>query len=210
MGRNRLIFGGTFDPPHRAHLELPSAAAQAVGADVIVYVPAAQNPLKSAGDTSSAAHRLRMLELALAGRDDVIISTVELDRGGTSFFVDTLEALITGGHARDGDHWWFLIGADNMLTFKRWRSWERILELAQPVVLVRPPHDRASLETALHRTYPPDEAAWWADRIVEAPTIEASATDVRERLARGEPVDDVVPDRVAAYARDHGLYADVG
>lgn len=66
MGRRRLLFGGTFDPPHRAHLELPRIAADAIGADEVVYVPAARNPLKEDAEQSAADHRLRMLELALA------------------------------------------------------------------------------------------------------------------------------------------------
>lgn len=193
MGRRRLLFGGTFDPPHRAHLELPRIAADAVGAEEVVYVPAARNPLKQDAEQSAGEHRLRMLELALAGRPGVRIATVELDRGGPSWWVDTLELLAAAGDP--GDRLLFLIGADQALDFHRWREWPRILELAEPVVMARPPLDRRGLE-----------AAWWAERIVEVPAVDASATEARRRIAAGEPVDDLVPPAVAEYARTHGLY----
>jgi nicotinate-nucleotide adenylyltransferase len=204
MGRRRLLFGGTFDPPHRAHLELPRIAADAVGAEEVVYVPAARNPLKQDAEQSAGEHRLRMLELALAGRPGVRIATVELDRGGPSWWVDTLELLAAAGDP--GDRLLFLIGADQALDFHRWREWPRILELAEPVVMARPPLDRRGLEAAFRRRYEPREAAWWAERIVEVPAVDASATEARRRIAAGEPVDDLVPPAVAEYARTHGLY----
>jgi nicotinate-nucleotide adenylyltransferase len=208
VARRRLLFGGTFDPPHRAHVELPRLAAAAVGATEVVYVPAGRNPLKPAGHQSTPEHRLRMLELALAGRPNVRIATVELDRGGPSWWVDTLELMVESGEP--GDRLLFLIGADHALDFHRWHEWERILELATPVVMARPPLDAASLASELRHRYESDEAAWWGRRIVELPSVDVSATEVRRRIAAGEPVDDMVAPAVARYAREHGLYADEG
>lgn len=208
MARRRLLFGGTFDPPHRAHVELPRLAADAVGADEVVYVPAARNPLKKHGAQSSPEHRLRMLELALAGRAGVRIATVELDRGGPSWWVDTLEVIRDAGDP--DDELLFLIGADQALDFHRWREWERILDLATPVVMARPPMEVAALVAELRHRYPADEAEWWTRRIVELPPVDASATEVRRRLAAGEPVDALLAPAVTAYARTHGLYPGAG
>jgi len=185
-------------------VELPQRAADAVGADEVVYVPAARNPLKEGEQQSAPEHRLRMLELAIAGRPGVRIATVELDRGGPSWWVDTLELIRAAGDP--DDELLFLIGADNALEFHRWRKWERILDLATPVVMVRPPMDAAALGAELRRRYEADEAAWWGRRVVEVPELDVSATEVRQRIAAGEPVDDLVAPAVARYARQHALY----
>ena len=185
-------------------MELPQRAADAVGADEVVYVPAARNPLKEGEQQSAPEHRLRMLELAIAGRPGVRIATVELDRGGPSWWVDTLELIRAAGDP--DDELLFLIGADNALEFHRWRKWERILDLATPVVMVRPPMDAAALGAELRRRYEADEAAWWGRRVVEVPELDVSATEVRQRIAAGEPVDDLVAPAVARYARQHALY----
>jgi nicotinate-nucleotide adenylyltransferase len=185
-------------------VELPRLAAEQVGATEVVYVPAARNPLKSGEAQSAPEHRLRMLELALAGRPNVRIATVELDRGGPSWWVDTLELVKLAGEP--DDELLFLIGADHALDFHRWRKWERILDLATPVVMARPPLDAAALTSELRRRYAADEAAWWSRRIVELPAVDVSSTEVRRRIATGEPVDDLVAPAVARYAREHGLY----
>jgi nicotinate-nucleotide adenylyltransferase len=197
------VYGGTFDPPHRAHATLPPLAADRLGCERVLYVPASSNPLKPDAPTS-AAHRLAMLRLALRDVPRAEICTLELEREGPSYTVDTLETLRETLAADVGMR--LLVGADAALSFPRWRRPERILELAEPAVMLRPPWDETAFRTRLADELAPDEAAAWAARIVPLPTIDVSAEDIRARLQRGEPVGDALDPAVAAYVDEHGLY----
>lgn len=205
-----LIFGGTFDPPHRAHVELPGAAARALGIERVVYLPAARNPQKDVETLSPDEDRVAMLRLALDGVEWADVSTIEIDRGGASYFCETLEALIQTMPVATPVR--FLIGADHALGFHSWDRWERILELAEPAVMLRPPWDPETFGRSLAERYDAEEAAAWTDRVVRGlPMIDVSATEVRRRIAAGEPPDalaEVVDSRVVRYARERGLYAD--
>ena len=200
-----LIFGGTFDPPHRAHVELPPKVARQAGCARIIYVPARSNPLKHEKPTPGE-HRVAMLHAALAQQADAEISTVELEREGPSYFITTLESLrAQHPHAAN---WRFLIGCDQAVEFQRWREWERILELAEPIVLLRPPWTRATLHASIAEKQGASWADWWLDHLASEslPQIDVSATQIRERLAHDEPIDDLVTPAVASYIRQHKLY----
>jgi len=200
-----LIFGGTFDPPHRAHIELPPKVAASLECDRIIYVPARINPLKS-DQPSPGEERVAMLRAALANHPAVEVSTSELDREGPSYFIDTLE-MIAKQHP--GATLRFLIGCDQALEFHRWRNWESILRLADPVVMLRPPWTRESLHAALTEQQGEERAAWWMEHLTNEslPTIDVSATMIRERMNQGEAIDDLVSDEVAAYIAEHKLYS---
>lgn len=206
MPRHVLIFGGTFDPPHPAHMALPVHVAERVGADVIVFVPTARNPHKDGPSAASSADRVAMLTRALAAVPPPIpaeVSTIEIDRGGRSWFVETMEAMAA---AEPDARFTFLIGADNALGFHRWEQWERILELATPAVVLRPPWNEAGLRAALKDADAAEDVDVWMSRVVPAPLVEMSATDVRERLAGGAAPEDLLAPAVAAYVRERGLY----
>jgi len=203
--RRILLFGGTFDPPHRAHTELPALVAQRLHCERIIYIPAAQSPLKDDAPRSNDAHRLAMLELAIADVPGAEISTIELERGGTSYFIDTLTELRRPLGA--GSEMRFLIGVDQALEFHHWKDWRAILDLATPAVILRPPWTKETLREALKREYDEDEAARWLHWLVDAPHREISATDIRRRLAGNEPVDDLLDPLVLGYIRTHRLYA---
>jgi nicotinate-nucleotide adenylyltransferase len=206
-----LIFGGTFDPPHRAHVELPQIAARELGCDRIIYVPTAINPLKAEPGTpppTPAEHRLAMLGLALDGMPNVEISTVELDRPPPSYTIDTLRALVApASDARPAAAAFLLIGADQALDFHRWKDWQEILRLATPAVMLRPPWTPATYRVALLARYSDAEAARWERAtLTTLPAIDISATDLRERLVAGRPVGGLVDPAVEAYIRALGLY----
>lgn len=204
-----LIFGGTFDPPHRAHIELPQHAARELGCDRIIYIPAAINPLKiTAGGPppTPAEHRLEMLRLALADVANVDISTIELERTGPSYTIDTLREL--GADATTGAMH-LLIGADQALDFHRWKDWREILKLATPAVMLRAPWTDATFAKALRQRYDADETRQWEERSLKClPMVDVSATEIRRRITDGESTDGLIDPRVAAYVRDHGLYRD--
>ena len=198
-----LLFGGSFDPPHWAHTALPRLVAEHIGADVVAYLPAGRAPHKLDREQTDPQHRLAMLRLALADEPGAIVLTDEIDRapGEPSYTVDTLARL----QERVGPDTKLrlLFGGDQLRIFDTWREPERVVALAQPVVMVRPPDSAASLLAAL-----PDDAAreQWASRLVEVPQLEISSTMIRERVGRGEAIDDLVAPDVAAYIDEHGLY----
>ncbi|MHC4142823.1 MAG: nicotinate (nicotinamide) nucleotide adenylyltransferase [Planctomycetota bacterium] len=199
-----LIFGGTFDPPHVAHLALPPLVAQQLGCQRILYVPAAVNPLKTANDATPGPHRLAMLRLALARVPNAEISSIELERPGPSYTVDTLEALREQLDPESELH--LLIGSDQALVFQQWKHWERILELATPAVMVRPPLDEATYRRRLGETYPPEQARRWLEWMADVPSMDVCATGLRRRLTEGEDVRGLLQPAVLAYIREHGLY----
>jgi len=198
--RRLLIFGGSFDPPHQAHVELPEAVRIALGADVIVYMPAGRAPHKLNQQQTAGTHRLAMLRLALAepiaaGTAVVLddeIRRVEED-GRPSYTVDTLEDLRLRIHP-DAEMR-LLIGTDQVRIFGSWKDWERVIELAEPVVMVRPP------ETIDH------VPAAWRGRVVKVPAIDLSSTEVRGRVEAGEPLEGGVGEAVSRYIAKHRLYA---
>lgn len=202
--RRWIVFGGTFDPPHRAHVEWPRRAAEAIGAERVLYVPARINPLKQQTPPASPADRLAMLRLAIAGDARSEIRTIELDRDGPSYTIDTLRAFAEEARvAEPPAELVLLVGADAALGFPKWRDPQAIASLAKVAVMLRPPFD----ELAFRRAY---EEAW---RAVDAsPAIEPrwvldlGADLASSTAARREGTDEHLPDAVAAYVREHRLY----
>ncbi len=183
------VLGGSFDPVHRGHLALAEGARDALRLDRVLLVPAARQPHKPAGPVASAEDRYAMLRLATRGRRGIELSDLELERPGPSYTVDTLRALRQSLPA-DGELF-LLLGADAAADFPGWRDAEAIGRLATVVPCSRPGH-------AL-----PD-----GDRsVVPVTTPDVSATAIRRRVARGEPVADLVGPDVAAYIAARGLYA---
>ena len=199
-----ILFGGTFDPPHRAHAALPPLAAEALGCDRLIYIPAAINPLKTDAPPASALHRLAMLEIATADISIASISTVELERDGPSYFVDT------AAHFRErtpaGTPLRFLIGSDQAASFHRWKDWRRILELAEPAVMIRPPVDRDAMLRAIEDSPAASLHEFWDAHLLKLPLIDTSSTDVRRLLERGDVPGELLDPRVAAYIEAHDLY----
>lgn len=177
--------------------------ARHVGADGVLYVPAAHPPHKMAGPVVQGRHRLAMLRLALGERDDAAISTFELDTPGTpgkGYTVDTLEHLrreLPGVELR------LLIGADMAAMFDQWHQPDRLIELAEPLVMMRAPYDPHALAAKLG-----DER--WAGRVVPVEPIDISSTEIRAAIREGRWDAPVVTDNlhpaVLRYIREHGLY----
>ena len=199
-----VVFGGTFDPPHKAHVELPELAMRSIGADAVAYVPAAISPLKLDQAPTPARHRLAMLRLALADVAHAVVLSEELDRHRDdcpSYTVDTLERLRRG---LDKDVTLrLLIGADQLRVFDQWRSHGRIVRLAEPLVMIRPPDTRESLLTSLPTNF---DADVWARRLIDLPLIDISSSDLRDRVANGQSITGLVAPDVEEYISRHSLY----
>jgi nicotinate-nucleotide adenylyltransferase len=196
------VFGGTFDPIHYAHLAVAEAAREAFDLRRILFIPAAQPPHKPDRPITSAADRFAMVEAAIAGNDQFEISRVELDRGGPSYTAETLASL----RATDGDDPLALIlSAESFAELPTWHEPERILELAAAVV-VAPRYGYEEVDEGfLARQFPSSSGR---AVFLDGPRIRMSASEVRERAASGRSIRYLVPDAVAAYIGDHGLYQD--
>lgn len=200
--RRWIVFGGSFDPPHRGHVELPRRAARSLAAERVLFVPANLNPLKQSSPPTPASHRVEMLRLALGGAADAEIRTLEIDRGGASYAADTMESLAAeAARATPPARLVLLLGADAALSLPRWRDPARIAATCELAVMLRPPHDRASFARSFASAWggsPPPISPRW---ILDLGRIEASSTAVREGSRR-----DDLPAAVADYARAHRLY----
>lgn len=206
--RTVLVFGGAFDPPHRAHIALPQMVAERVGADWVLYIPAAAPPLKD-GPEALGEDRIAMLDAALGPEARASVTDIELVRGGRSYTVDTLADLrdrLPGKVLR------LLIGADQARQFHRWREAQRVIDLAEPVIMLRPPHDdRATLLAEMAPHWTGDQLAAWEGRFVDVPTMEGSSTEAREILhaegARAARLDQLLPTGALRVIRSRGLYS---
>ena len=204
------IFGGTFDPPHVGHLLAASDAIEHLGLDRLVFVPAAVQPLKAARDTAPALDRLAMVRLTV-GRDPRLqADSVELDREGLSYTVDTLREF---GRRYPSAERYFLVGADVLATFAQWREPQTVLELATLAVLTRRSDggDDARVQQAVVRrrgsvTTVLDEALARRSTLVPTRRIDVSSTEIRDRVRAGRSIHGFVTDAVADYIGSHGLY----
>jgi len=189
------VLGGTFDPVHRGHLALARAARDELTLDEVLFVPAGRPWRKAGRIVAPAQDRLAMLRLALAGEAAFRLETMELDRTGPAYTADTLEALRA---ARPDDELFCILGEDALADLPNWVRPERILELATLAVARREGVPKAAGE----RLPGLSERVVW----LKMPLVPVSATEIRERVRRGLPVDELVPAAVAAYIREHDLY----
>ncbi len=188
------VFGGMFDPPHIGHLILASEVAWQLRLDEVRLVVCAR-PAHRPDGWLPAETRLRLVERAVAGNPALTVSRAEVDRPGPSFTVDTLE-----GFARQepGASFWLVLGPDQLRGFDRWRSPERIVQLARLAAIARegagPSGDAGVPAVAV------GHVDW-----VQMPAIGVSSTMIRRRIDAGEPVGHLLPPGVGDALIDEGL-----
>lgn len=194
------IFGGSFDPPHNGHLLAAVDAMEALSLDRLQVVPADVQPLKS-GLRTDSAHRLAMTEHCFAGLPRVEVDPIEIERGGLSFTVDTVEAYRRQWPSADLH---LLIGEDAAAGITQWRDPERLLSMVRLVVLSR---------TIQQPSNPPATGASVIDQWMPGPPlrlatrrVDVSSTEIRARVNEGKTLRGFVPDAVAAYIASTGLY----
>jgi nicotinate-nucleotide adenylyltransferase len=197
------IFGGTFDPIHVAHLAVAEEAADALGLERVLFVPAGKPPHKPGRPISAAADRLAMVELAIVGNERFAVDRVELDRVGPSYTVDTLESMRAVRLAAGlPDDLRLILSAEAFLGLMTWREPHRVVELARLVVAPRDGYPEAGPEfLAAHLPDLADRASF-----LDSPRLRLSGSDLRRRAADGRSLRYLVPDAVAAYIGDHALY----
>lgn len=186
------LFGGSFDPPHRAHVALAASALAQLALAEVRWIPAGQ-PWQKTRTVTPAPHREAMVRIAIDGEPRFVLDRIELDRAGPSYTLDTVRAL----QAREpGAEWVLLIGADQYAGLHTWEGWRELLGRVTLAVANRP-----GLHPAPHA-----EVLRHPHRVVPLAMLDISSTEVRARVALGEPIDDLVPSGVARYIDLHALY----
>ena len=188
------LLGGTFDPPHVGHVALARAALAQLGLERLVVVVVGEAPHKRV--ETEAETRFRLAEAAFGRLPNVEVSRHELERAGPSYTADTAR----WAAKRFGDPI-FLVGADEFADFLSWREPDTILELARVAVATRPGNDPERLAAVRARLARPE-------RVLELPfePLAVSSSDIRARVARDAPIDDLVPEPVARLIAERGIY----
>jgi nicotinate-nucleotide adenylyltransferase len=187
------VYGGTFDPPHVGHLILAEAAREQLKLGKVLFIPAGDPWRKADRKVSIAQHRLAMTRLAVEGNASFQVETFEVEREGPSYTVETLEQLRE--HLGAEAELYLILGEDALADVPHWRQPERLVELA-------------TLAVANRRGVTMPELPFDRNRIVPVvmPGIDVSSTELRERASAGLSLRYRVPEPVASYIADHGLY----
>jgi nicotinate-nucleotide adenylyltransferase len=216
------ILGGSFNPPHLGHRELARHAGEQLGLERVLLMPAHVAPHKSDAADPGPEHRLEMCRLLIGDTPGLSVCALEIDRGGASYTVDTLEAL----HASHPDaELTFIVGADTASTLPAWHEPARLIELAGLAVAARAGSTR---QDVLDRVASVGNSSGGASpaapllaadllrgdqhngprsvRFLEMPVMDVSSSMARERAARGLPIDEIVGPAVARYIGERGLY----
>jgi nicotinate-nucleotide adenylyltransferase len=208
------ILGGTFNPVHVAHLRVAEEVREALGLDRVLFVPSGDPPQKSEG-LAPARERLEMVRLAVLGEPAFEALDLEVARPGLSYTADTLAAL---REASPESELWFILGTDQFRRLDTWSRPESVAGQANLAVVHRPGEQPGELrdlvppsladqfEAAQGSSEQLVHASGHAVRAVPITRLDISSTDVRARIARGESIRYLVPERVLEYIEKRGLY----
>jgi len=187
------LFGGSFNPPHVAHLVVAEIARDQLGFDEVWWIPNATPPHKSHDELAAVEHRLAMTRRAIADNPSFRVSEIEVGREGVSYTVDTLRVLQDEHPDTD---FGLLLGSDSLDHFGEWHRPDEIMERVPLVVYKRP----GIIEDV------PEPRFANRVRFVSAPVMEVSGTEIRSRRRAGRSIRYLVPETVRSYIREHNLY----
>jgi len=184
------LLGGTFDPPHNAHVLCAQYTLDELQLDKVIFIPSGDHPFKRHAVVASANDRYTMVQLAIKDHPKFEVSDIEIKRHGITYTIDTIEQ-IKGNHP----DWelYLLIGADNIADFERWHRHEDILQQVTVVVFYRTTVD--PITPAAHFLFP------------QTPIIDISSTEIRSLIKADESIEHLVPAEVAEYIESHALYS---
>jgi len=188
------LFGGSFDPPHNAHLALAHVALQHLSLDELRWIPAGQ-PWQKSRELAAPEHREAMVELAIEGEPRFMLERCELRRTGASYTLDTLNELQA---ATPGVQWFLILGQDQYSRLHTWHGWNELLHKATLAVACR---DGDAVQANPQVAGTPH-----AMLTLPLPRIDVSSTAIREAIAAGRDITDMVPAAVARYIDRHRLY----
>jgi len=197
------VLGGTFDPVHKGHLAIAEGVRDRLSLAEVLFMPAGKPWLRVESPVSAAEHRVQMVRLAITDKPYFKLSAIEIERTGPTYTVDTIAELQAQFGA--AAELYFILGWDSFYELPRWREPSRLVKMCHLVAVPRPgypPPELSSLEAAVPGLK--DSAI-----ILNLPEIDISASKIRNRVAQGLPIEHLVPEPVAKYIREHGLYATI-
>lgn len=219
MAQKLGILGGTFNPVHYGHLAAAEEVRDRLKLDRVLFIPSALPPHKQEEDMPSSVQRLEMVRLAVTGNPHFKVSDIEVKRGGKSYTIDTIEALLP---LHPGAELFFITGLDSFLDIETWKEWERLLSLCSFVVLSRPGYSFVDLAKIGFLTQAEQELASLDRRETEQAVVKSggirvflerislydiSSTDIRTRIHQARTVKYHLPESVEHYIIENKLYA---
>lgn len=187
------IFGGTFNPVHNAHLVAAQEVREKMELTRVIFVPSAHPPHKVEKNLAAAAHRLNMLKLAIEKIPYFSVSTLEIDRGGKSYSVDTMRELRKKYGKKT--EFYFILGVDAVMDISTWKDVDTFLDLCNLVVINRPGFSLANAKGELPSM-----------RTLSITSIGISSSHIKNRIKEGKPITYMVPEKVEKYIRRYKLY----
>ena len=194
------IMGGTFNPIHQGHVEMMEAASKEAGLDYILLIPTGNPPHKSE-EIVSGYDRYEMCLLAAAYMDNVLVSSIEIERKGITYTIDTLKEL----EKKYGkmDELFFIIGADTVLRLRTWKNFSEVAKRCSFIAFFRNDTDMKGIETEIHRLM---EDLGAKVILLESHVMDVSSSDIRDRVKQGLSIKGMVPGRVLEYIGRNDLY----
>jgi nicotinate-nucleotide adenylyltransferase len=195
------VFGGSFDPVHKAHIAIAERAAEAAALDRLLFMPVYAQPFKPGADLSDGAHRMEMLRRACEGDARFGATDAELARGGVSYTIDSLRAIRDDG-ARRGEIF-FLLGADMLLMLEKWYKADELLREFSFIAARRPGDGNENPERCVEGL-----RLRYGTRVIlmDNPPMDVSSSEIRRRVRMGENIGGLVPASVGEYIDAKGLY----
>ncbi|MEI3377232.1 MAG: nicotinate-nucleotide adenylyltransferase [Coriobacteriales bacterium] len=200
--RERIgIMGGTFDPVHNGHLAVAASVAKQLDLDRVLFIPTGNPNFKQGLKIAPASERAHMVALAIKGEPLFQLDLREVERSGVTYTADTLEELT---RCHEGAQLFFIMGTDSALTLPGWKRAEDVARLCTVVVAKRPGQSTRQVREVLAASLLDFDVVY-----LDVPQVDVSSTQLRERIAQGRDVSDMIPTSVMAYIDQTGLYQDV-
>ena len=194
------ILGGTFDPIHNGHLAIAEAARLYLNLTEVIFLPAGQPWMKADQPILPAVHRVEMIRLALQAKPYFKISTIEVEHQGPSYSLDTIAKL--KAQSAGASDLYFIIGWDNLTGIPHWKDPSKLIQLCFLAAVPRPGYDRPDIKKL------EAEIPGISKKVIlmDKPRVDISATDIRSKVAQGLSISGLVPEEVARYIKENGLY----
>ncbi len=195
------ILGGTFDPIHLGHIKTAKSILALTSVEKILFIPLGNPPHKDENNVSSAYHRLNMLNLAVEGEKDFLISTMEIERNGKTYTIDTIKELkkLLGNTIK----FFFIIGTDELLLINTWKNYEELLKICSFIAVKRPGYKDKLLEDAVACLTENHDANI---SIVEIPPVDVSSSEIRKNIKNGISIKGLIDEKVLNYIKENNLY----